>query len=190
MHGWARLAYRRPHWALLHPLRSGGWSFPGARLEIVRAATKLTDSEGRHFIAVYDSDPNESESLLQPPQCLAHNVLVDTVPTHQMRMDGAPGGQGMRIDDTFVSFCFDGFKAFNEITEPTDEDLRTGSSPARRMTFVQFSLIISLMNPLLLEANKARLRCSSKNIGYGTVLLSRELRFDPARKVRWVRMRV
>lgn len=92
---------------------------------IVSGAT-LAQIEGRDqwiillvHNAILIDDPMEQESLCQPFDLIRHGIKVDLTPA-------TLGGEGgMRIEDVFIPFSFDGEKLYLEISNPTQEQVDT-----------------------------------------------------------------
>ena len=96
-------------------------------LEVVDACTLVTLRDGRKFIAIVnqallDTDRHQTESLLQPHQCRAHNTIVDECPRRYLSSNGAPGGQCIKTPDHTLDLHFDGWKCFLGISMPTADD--------------------------------------------------------------------
>ena len=64
-------------------------------------------------------DENETESLLQPFDCMRHGIKIDLTPVEY-------GGEGgMLVEDCFIPFEYDGESLFLNIGKPTMDDIDT-----------------------------------------------------------------
>lgn len=72
-----------------------------------------------------DTDPNQTETLLQPHQLRAHGVLLDDVPPCHLRIDGTPGTLRLKVGETEVPLYFDGLKTFAICVRPTEEEINS-----------------------------------------------------------------
>ena len=104
--------------------RNRGEVFP-----VVTAAAKLIDENGKEYCAIakealYDSNPRQKEALLSSHHCKANpaNAIDETART-EFDIDGQPGRQLARFDNTQVPFHFDGNKGFYEIKPITPKEM-------------------------------------------------------------------
>ena len=70
-----------------------------------------------------DSDPSQSEALLQPHQARAFGVVVDDCSNRHLGKDGKPGGQCLSVHGVDYPMHFDGWKCYYRISKPTAADL-------------------------------------------------------------------
>ncbi len=104
--------------------RSMGEIFP-----VVSAVAKLIGEDGREFAAyaheaLYDSNPEQKESLLSVHQSLRDiNNGIDDRARCEHDIHGNPGMQMARFGTTKVPFFFDGTRCFFEIHPISDDEL-------------------------------------------------------------------
>ena len=97
-------------------------------LKLVEACTLVTLKSGAKFImhvnqGLFDLNPLQMESLLQPYQARANGVTVDDVCKRHKGMDGHPGTQYIYVDGHELPIHFDGLKQFLCVLLPTDADV-------------------------------------------------------------------
>ena len=86
----------------------------GEQFPVVEACAKLIDEKGNAFAgiiheALYDDNPNQVESLLSSHQSLANpRNGIDERARCEFDVDGQPGKQKARFDQTEMYFHFDG----------------------------------------------------------------------------------
>ena len=92
-----------------------------SNLELVNDAyTLATLPDGKKTIlkvnqAFCDTDPFQSEALIQPHQLRAHGVIVDDCARRHLRADGKPGGQCLITPEHKLDMHFDGWKTYFRI---------------------------------------------------------------------------
>ena len=112
---------------LLGPLqeRHGGVIF-----QVVSAAAKLIDEDGKEYCAVIhegllDRDENQKESLLASAQVRHAGNAIDDCHREALNPNGDPGTQCSKVGDTTLPFLFDGAKCFYNLKPITKEELKT-----------------------------------------------------------------
>ena len=100
-------------------------------MQLGSGSTLATTDDGNKFIltinqALINSDPAQTEALLQPHQARQHNVCIDECSKRHKREDGSSGTQRITVpaDGTILPCSFDGFKTFLAIEKPDDRDLQ------------------------------------------------------------------
>ena len=99
-------------------------------LELCNVATKAVFADGRSCILILnqfmlDENPQQTESLLNPHQARAHQVMIDDKAVTHRRVDGNFGTQHFVVEGTSFPLHFDGYKMFISICEPTHADYET-----------------------------------------------------------------
>ena len=89
-------------------------------LELCNVATKAVFADGCSCTLILnqfmlDENPTQTESLLNPHQACAHQVMIDDTAATHRRMDGDFGTQHFVIEDTSFLLHFDGYKMFISI---------------------------------------------------------------------------
>ena len=70
-----------------------------------------------------DTDPLQTETLLQPHQARAHGVMVDDCAKRHSSITGQPGTQCIKIGPDTFDMYFDGWKTYFRVQKPTPSDL-------------------------------------------------------------------
>ena len=99
-------------------------------LELCNVATKATFADGRTCILILnqfmlDENPSQTESLLNPHQARANEVLLDDTAVTHKRVDGNFGTQRFVVDNISFPLHFDGYKMYISICKPTHTEYDT-----------------------------------------------------------------
>ena len=100
-----------------------------SKLELVNDAYTLTTLPDNSKCilkinqAFLDTDPSQSEALLQPHQARAFGTIVDDCAHRHRGRDGSSGGQCLIVDDKKLDLSFDGWKCYFRIRKPSNDDL-------------------------------------------------------------------
>jgi hypothetical protein len=99
-------------------------------MQLGSGATLATTDDGQKYIliinqALVNTDPAQTEALLQPHQARQHNVCIDECSKQHKHDDGSSGTQSITVpaDGTILPCSFDGFKTFLAIEKPDERDL-------------------------------------------------------------------
>ena len=102
------------------------FSIPFSPLDAFTLCTLPDDSKVPLFQfnqCLLDTDPLQTETLLQPHQARAHGVLVDDCTKQHPSITGQPATQCIQIGSDKFEMYFYGWKTYFRVQKPTSSDL-------------------------------------------------------------------
>ena len=75
--------------------------------------------------ALLDTNPNQTEALLQPHQARAFGVAVDDCARRHCSASGKPGDQCITIGKDVLPLHFDGWKCYLHTRQPSSQEMKT-----------------------------------------------------------------
>ena len=75
--------------------------------------------------ALLDTNPLQTEALLQPHQARAFGVIVDDCARRHCSAIGKPGGQCINIGTDVLPLNFDGWKCYLHTRQPSSQEMKT-----------------------------------------------------------------
>jgi hypothetical protein len=75
--------------------------------------------------ALLDTNPLQTEALLQPHQARAFGVIVDDCARRHCSAIGKPGGQCITIGKDVLPLHFDGWKCYLHTRQPSSQEMKT-----------------------------------------------------------------
>ena len=101
-----------------------------SNLELVNSAYTLVTLPTCKVIfrinqALLDTDPHQTEALIQPHQARAFGVMIDDCTRCHVAANGKPGGQCIIIDNDKLPLHFDRWKCYLRISLPSVEEIQS-----------------------------------------------------------------